>query len=220
MSDRMLLLSQFCERLHRYRVNTWNEFLYHLLYVSSKSHQPQDLVVFFNWLLQDYPLRLSYAQARFFLNDYLYQLPVCGAIIWKDASKREWLTVRSPHAKRIGFPKGKVKHEINESEIACAAREVQEETGLDVRPYLPQAQKLQFIVPKRKQVTFFCFILPFSMHEFKSTAHNEYEIAECKWTCIADVPRHQYVVESRKAIARLLSETVVQSRPLASNPPT
>ncbi len=72
---------------------------------------------------------------------YKSHVPTCGAIILnEDLSK--CLVVRGFSSKSTwGFPKGKIAKD--EHPAACAAREVQEETGFDIAPYLREEEFLQ-----------------------------------------------------------------------------
>lgn len=73
-------------------------------------------------------------------NDYKGQVPTYGAIIL-DSSLSKLLLIRSWSGTTWGFPKGKVNKD--EAEHECAIREVLEEIGLDLRPYLDTAQFLE-----------------------------------------------------------------------------
>ena len=62
--------------------------------------------------------------------DYKSSIPTCGAVIF-DRRLTRILLVQSGSSENWGFPKG--KREQGERSEACAAREVMEETGLDIR---------------------------------------------------------------------------------------
>jgi 8-oxo-(d)GTP phosphatase len=54
-----------------------------------------------------------------------------GGIVWRnrgESAGREVLVVHRPHYDDWSFPKG--KHEVDETDLQCALREVEEETGL------------------------------------------------------------------------------------------
>lgn len=54
-----------------------------------------------------------------------------GGIVWRvKDGVREVLVVHRPHYNDWSFPKG--KHELNETDLDCALREIFEETGLTV----------------------------------------------------------------------------------------
>ena len=68
---------------------------------------------------------------------YKQQIPTCGAAIL-NPQLTKLLLVRSYQGKSWGFPKGKI--DKDETKESCAAREVLEEVGYDILPYLdPEA---------------------------------------------------------------------------------
>lgn len=65
--------------------------------------------------------------------DYKNTVPVFGAIILNQ-TRDKVLLVKGWNSKTWSFPRGKVNQD--ESEMVCAAREVKEEIGFDISPYL------------------------------------------------------------------------------------
>lgn len=64
---------------------------------------------------------------------YLSEIPVCGAILI-NPSMTKCLMIRGVNTSKWGFPKGKINRD--EDELECAIREVAEEVGFDVSPYI------------------------------------------------------------------------------------
>ncbi|KAJ9086503.1 mRNA-decapping enzyme subunit 2 [Entomophthora muscae] len=96
------------------------------------------LKAFSNRMFQHCPLlhKWSHDHEKYY-NDFLtYKLlvPVCGAIILNPTLDK-CLFVRGYNSKASwGFPKGKV--DLEEDDHFCAIREIKEEVGFDIEPYL------------------------------------------------------------------------------------
>lgn len=79
---------------------------------------------------------------------YKSQVPTCGAIILNPQLNR-CIMVRGFGGKSSwGFPKGKIAKE--EAPVDCAVREVHEETGFNIRPYLSADEFIQVEVGRRQ----------------------------------------------------------------------
>lgn len=212
------LMTRFILNLPEAEMTNPNRFLYHILQAhwyflryhfssSSKTQTSYDtgkevtnLYEFGQWLLGGKEnFHYTTLDVRNFFRNYYYQIPVCGAIIYKDETKSHWLVVRSGWAKRYGFPKGKINH--GESDHDCAIREVKEETGLDISQYVDQTRFLEF-QSKNRRVKFFIVYLPASFTG-RLHIHDTSEIAECKWVSTSSALNIQYVEESRRAITLL-----------------
>lgn len=165
------------------------------------------LCKFGRWLMGPDEFKYTQREAADFFRNYYYQIPVCGAIIYRDATKKEWLTVRSPYSKRQGFPKGKVNHQ--ESDKDCACREVHEETGLDIRPFLKdETPFIEYREKKGRHVKFFLVILPADAKQVEFRSENSLEISSVQWMPAIQVDaRHEYVEDSRRALELLATTT-------------
>ncbi|KAI9216063.1 DCP2-domain-containing protein, partial [Blastocladiella britannica] len=75
----------------------------------------------------------SHEQAFDHFLQYKFRVPVCGAIILNDAYDHV-LLVKGWSSKTWSWPRGKINK--GELELKCAVREVEEETGFDISPYL------------------------------------------------------------------------------------
>ncbi len=90
-------------------------------------------------LLQRYPplqQRFSKDYNRLFDNFFAYksQIPTCGAIILTPGLDKCILVKGWSSKSAWGFPKGKIGKD--EDHVDCAIREVLEETGFDISPYI------------------------------------------------------------------------------------
>jgi bis(5'-nucleosidyl)-tetraphosphatase len=107
----------------------------------------------------------------------------CGAVIFRKHQNRfQFVLVQQRHGLRFGFPKGHV--EMNESEKMTAAREVKEETGLDVEIYAHIKEKTKYY-PKEgviKSVVY--FLAKAKTIELKP---QEEEIANAVWVDASEV---------------------------------
>lgn len=209
------LLTRFIVNLPEAEMTDSNRLLYHILqaqwfffkhyYSSGASATSYDtgkevskLYEFGQWLLGGKDnFHYTMQDIRNFFRNYYYQIPVCGAIIFHQ---EKWLIVRSGWAKRFGFPKGKINH--NESDNDCAIREVKEETGIDIRPFLNKDRFIEF-QSKNRRVKFFIVHLPAT---FSAPIHiqDTSEIAECKWSPVSSsVSSLLFLDDSRRAVSLL-----------------
>lgn len=134
-----------------------------------------------------------------FFRNYYYQIPVCGAIIYRNSLKKEWLVVKSPYALRYGFPKGKMNH--GESEQACAIREVYEETGLSIDGLVNnnKSSSIEFLHGRGRKVKFFIVTLQDNHAEPQAPEEGNLEISETRWLP-CDSCLDMYVAESKTAL--------------------
>lgn len=208
--DKSQLLSRFIVSLPDAEYKDANRLLYNVLQAqwyderfSGRRAKPrtnmyQDgsaLCKFGRWLLGSKEFPFTQQRCVEFFRSYFYQIPVCGAIIYRNASKKEWLTVKSPWSKRSGFPKGKMNH--GESDIDCACREVYEETGVTIRHLIDEQAYVEYVRPAGRRVKFYIVVLdkePAEMH-----SDNELEITERQWTPV-DTPSNMYVVDTGRAL--------------------
>ncbi|OZJ05668.1 hypothetical protein BZG36_01408 [Bifiguratus adelaidae] len=76
--------------------------------------------------------------------EYKTRVPVCGAIILTEGLDKCLLVKGWSSKSAWGFPKGKINQD--EEDDLCAAREVYEETGFDITPYLKKEQYIQLML--------------------------------------------------------------------------
>ena len=133
--------------------------------------------------------------------DYKSSIPTCGAVIF-DRRLTRILLVQSGSSENWGFPKG--KREQGERSEACAAREVMEETGLDIRGLINSYKYFHF-----EESNHFCtlYIVSGVDENVALRADCFEEISDIKWVGIETLPfyhgddhyRHmRYGIESRK----------------------
>lgn len=105
-----------------------------------------------------------------------WRRPVCGTVLIHP-DRTSVLMVRgwSPTC-NWSFPKGKL--ETGETELACAARETLEETGLDVSDLLSDDARVELPIAG-KTVTLFFAVLDRVPSQL--TPHTSYEIAEARF---------------------------------------
>lgn len=216
------LLSRFVLNLPEVEWKDDNRFLYHVLQAQwfnerfnasqgrackkprkGISSDADALLKFGRWLMGGNQGRFHFTHRQLcdFFRNYYYRIPVCGAIIYRTAERKEWLTVSTPYGRRLGFPKGKVNYQ--ESDVDCACREVMEETGLNIRPLLHIDRFIEFTHHNRT-VKFFIIVLHHEPSPSTMRSENSMEISACQWVPVSGTPLNAYVVDSREAVIRLL----------------
>jgi 8-oxo-dGTP pyrophosphatase MutT (NUDIX family) len=76
--------------------------------------------------------------------EYKTQVPVCGAIILNPTLTKCLMVKGWKATSTWGFPKGKINQD--ESKSSCAIREVQEEIGFDISPYLKEEDYIEYSI--------------------------------------------------------------------------
>ncbi|XP_060525628.1 m7GpppN-mRNA hydrolase [Cylas formicarius] len=115
--------------------------------------------------------------------EYKQSVPTYGAIILSEGLTHV-LLVQSYWAKSSwGFPKGKVNEE--EDPVHCAIREVLEETGFDISPFINPEEYLESIVNDQLVRLYIIKNIPLNT-EFKPKTRCE--IKSCTWFAISDLP--------------------------------
>jgi 8-oxo-dGTP pyrophosphatase MutT (NUDIX family) len=112
---------------------------------------------------------------------YKREVPTYGACILNEHMNKV-LLVRGWNSKSWGWPKGKVN--MGEDEVLCAAREVEEEIGFDVSPYMDAESVLSCKVGEGKMKIFVAAGVP--EDTFFETRTRK-EISEIKWHAINDL---------------------------------
>ncbi|XP_002167956.1 m7GpppN-mRNA hydrolase [Hydra vulgaris] len=117
---------------------------------------------------------------------YKVRVPVYGAILL-DEELENCLLVKGFHKKiSWGFPKGKVNKD--EGGLECAAREVWEETGYDIRPI---AHPDQFIENTIHDHQVRLYIVAGVVKNFDFKPNTRGEIKEIRWFPIQHLPTHK-----------------------------
>lgn len=118
---------------------------------------------------------------------FKHAVPTNGAIIL-DAAHKNVLLVQGFWAKASwGFPKGKVNE--NESEAACARREVLEETGFDIEQ--AGMREDQYLQIQMQEQTIRLYIVDGVSMKTKFEPRTRKEIKEVRWFPIDDLPVHR-----------------------------
>ncbi|KAL1490789.1 hypothetical protein ABEB36_013426 [Hypothenemus hampei] len=115
--------------------------------------------------------------------EYKQSVPTYGAIILSEGLSHV-LLVQSYWARTSwGFPKGKVNED--EDPAHCAVREVLEETGFDISPYLKPDEYLESVINDQVVRLYIIKNIPQST-EFKP--RTRCEIKACNWFAVHDLP--------------------------------
>eukprot|EP00762_Andalucia_godoyi_P000840 ANDGO_03911.mRNA.1 mRNA decapping complex subunit 2 len=131
---------------------------------------------------------------------YKSAIPVCGAILLNEACDKILLVSSYSKKNSWGFPRGKIAKD--ECEMECAIREVDEEIGFDVRPYVKEDMYVEKFVLAHMVRLYLCVGVPESTR-FQTRTRKE--IAEIQWHPIASLPRlnnkfHQSGPERKKSV--------------------
>ncbi|KAJ3080687.1 mRNA-decapping enzyme subunit 2 [Quaeritorhiza haematococci] len=115
--------------------------------------------------------------------EYKVRVPVCGAVIL-NAKVDKVLLVRGWKATAgWGFPKGKINKD--EPEIDCAVREVHEETGFDVSPYIHESQYIERTMREQRIRLYMAVGVPENA-EFVTQTRKE--IGDIQWFKLSELP--------------------------------
>lgn len=144
----------------------------------------KDLHAFCQWFFTT-PLTPSYEQVHDFFYDYYYKIPVCGAVVI-DRKHHKWLVVKGARSENFSFPRGKI--DAGETDVACAIREVHEETGLNISTYI-NPHKFVDVWNKEKRIRLFFAEIHESLDLATSskTPPPSVEINEVTWK---DIPQY------------------------------
>mmetsp|Transcript_15236 Transcript_15236/g.37169 ORF Transcript_15236/g.37169 Transcript_15236/m.37169 type:complete len:507 (+) Transcript_15236:49-1569(+) len=115
--------------------------------------------------------------------NYKGRVPTCGAAILNE-SLTKLLLVRSYNGTTWGFPKGKINKD--ETEAACAVREVDEEIGLDVTNFLDETQFLEHTYGTRSTTLKLFLIMGVDEYVHLETRTKK-EIGEIAWHALTDL---------------------------------
>ena len=89
----------------------------------------------------------------------MQQLKSCGVLVFRDEPSLSFLLME--HTQRLDLPKGHV--DPGESEIECALRELEEETGIDLSLNIGQLELVQNRLQDHKHLGYAKFELEFSI---------------------------------------------------------
>ncbi|KAG0265636.1 mRNA-decapping enzyme subunit 2 [Actinomortierella ambigua] len=115
--------------------------------------------------------------------EYKIRVPVCGAIILNEAMDK-CILVKGWNARSgWGFPKGKINKD--EPDITCAAREVWEETGFDVMPWI---QEEHFVEQYMKDQRIRLYVIKGVPEDTVFAPQTRKEISKIEWHNVSDLP--------------------------------
>ncbi|KAI9291324.1 DCP2-domain-containing protein [Neoconidiobolus thromboides FSU 785] len=115
--------------------------------------------------------------------DYKLTVPVCGAIVL-NRELNECVCVKGySNRSTWGFPRGKI--DSNEEDYVCAIRELKEEIGFDLTPYIQPEQYIQIYVRKQRIKLFIIPCIPKHL-EFKPKTRKE--ISRIQWFPLSYFP--------------------------------
>ena len=119
---------------------------------------------------------------------YKFSIPTCGAVLLNPTMDK-CLMVKGwgKFSKSLGFPKGKC--DANETEEECAAREVEEEIGVNIRDFIVPEDKVIFYRKRAPGSNFLqkntLFMIQGISEETKFLTHTRKEIGDIVWNPIS-----------------------------------
>jgi 8-oxo-dGTP pyrophosphatase MutT (NUDIX family) len=117
-----------------------------------------------------------------FMN-YKITIPVYGGIILNKTLDK-CLLVKGFNTRSWGFPKGKINKD--EPEIDCAAREVYEETGFDIRSVELSLDDYIVVIVREQQIKL--YIVPFVGEDTYFEPKTRKEIEKIEWLPVWELP--------------------------------
>lgn len=133
-------------------------------------------------LLSPYRDHVDHLVSQF--QTYKKAVPTCGAALLNHAMDQVVIVRGWGREGRWGFPKGKVSK--NETELECAIREVLEETGFDMTPYVDQTT--DFIESFSTDRYLRIFVVPGIPHNIQFETHTRKEISDIMWIPVHLLP--------------------------------
>jgi mRNA-decapping enzyme subunit 2 len=138
---------------------------------------------------------------------YKVQVPVCGAIMF-NPQRTHVLLVKSWGAKGSwSFPRGKINK--NESEIACAIREVYEETSFDLTNYARESDVMEMSHGGQTGKLFLVVGVP---EEFVFAPRTRKEISQIQWHRVDDLPASKEEARGDKGLFYMVYPFVTKLR--------
>ncbi|KAJ2254083.1 mRNA-decapping enzyme subunit 2, partial [Coemansia sp. RSA 451] len=115
--------------------------------------------------------------------EYKFKVPVCGAIILNPMLDKVLLVKGWSSRSSWGFPRGKINKD--EPEWQCAQREVVEETGFDILPYLLEQDRIEITQADQKVLL---YIITGISEDTSFVPTVRKEISQVQWHYIDDLP--------------------------------
>ncbi|KAJ3272725.1 mRNA-decapping enzyme subunit 2, partial [Borealophlyctis nickersoniae] len=115
--------------------------------------------------------------------EYKVRVPVCGAIILNENMDKVLLVKGWRSSSGWGFPKGKINKD--EPEAPCAQREVMEETGFDIGPYLDEHA---FVERTMREQRIRLYIVRGVPETTAFAPQTRKEIGDIKWHKLSELP--------------------------------
>ncbi|KAL1914972.1 uncharacterized protein VTP21DRAFT_7677 [Calcarisporiella thermophila] len=114
---------------------------------------------------------------------YKIRVPVCGAIILNEKLDKCLLVKGWSSRSSWGFPKGKINKD--ESEDSCAIREVYEETGFDISPYLVETEYIEMTLKEQRIRLYLVEGVP---EKTEFCPQTRKEISKIAWHKLSELP--------------------------------
>lgn len=118
--------------------------------------------------------------------EYKRSVPTYGAIILDESMEHVLLVQGFLVKSSWGFPKGKVNKD--ETPEDCAAREVMEETGFDIKPFMDENEYSEMRISEQLTRLYYVPKVP-SMTQFSPKTRGE--IKSVEWFNVEDLPCHK-----------------------------
>nr|PVC52075.1 hypothetical protein MACL_00001042 [Theileria orientalis] len=119
--------------------------------------------------------------------EYAKKIPVRGGIIFNTACEKV-LLVQSYKSKSWSFPRG--KRDEAEDDAKCAAREIQEETGLDLNSSINGDFYLEIV---ENDMNLKLFLIPGVDDNVRLKSFSDYEICKFKWIHLRQLENIHYL---------------------------
>ncbi|KAL7750502.1 mRNA-decapping enzyme subunit 2 [Sorochytrium milnesiophthora] len=150
-----------------------------------------------HWFYEDFSTwSTTHEQAFADFMTYKIRVPVCGGIILNDAMTKVLLVKGWSARSNWSFPRGKINKD--EPELQCGVREVMEETGFDMTPYLittgysrttsddgPEPDFIEIIVNEQRVRLYIALGVPEDTH-FETRTRKE--ISKIEWHLLQELP--------------------------------
>jgi len=117
---------------------------------------------------------------------YKIRIPVCGAIILNERLDKCLLVKGWSSKSGWGFPKGKINKD--EENSICAAREVLEETGFDITPYLEPENYIEITLREQRiRLYIICGV----SEDSEFIPRTRKEISQIAWYKLTELPTYK-----------------------------